>query len=290
MKTLSCFVGVCMLAITPIMAVETVESSCITELNDAQFEPFIQMADKPVIIDFWAPWCPPCREMKPIFDQVAHELKDHYLFVSVNIDEAEQVAKKYDVTSIPTFKVIKNHNVIGTFVGYTTKEGVIDHIEHAIHQKFTQNTLLSAIQLGDKELVARCLAHQNIDVNAISQMQVMHVSMPMTPLMMAISTYISDQSSMDIVSMLLNAGAQIDLEINSPQMDSSMNVIGWTKETALSILEEMVKGLPEEVLAAMDDMVRQKMLECQARASTLLKFFQTLANSPKSCEIPAAVP
>ena len=235
---------------------------------------FIQTAEKPVIIDFWATWCDPCMKMKPIFEQLANELKEQYLFVSVNIDEGQQIAKKYGVTSIPTFKIIKNSTVIGNFMGYTAKESFIEHVDNAIHKKITLNTLLSAIQTDDKELVATCLTHKDIDVNGITQINVMSATMPMTPLMMAASRVIFGQSSPEIVSILLKAGAQIDLEIDSPEFDKSMAVIGWGKASARLVVEQTAKGRSEEELAAMgDDMRQQRVLKCKAKASNLLELF-----------------
>lgn len=289
LKKISCFLCACLVVITPVLTLNAVETSYVTPLNDAQFEQFIQKADKPIIVDFWAPWCAPCMAMKPIFDQMADELNEHYLFASVNIDEAGQIAQKYGVTSIPTFKVIKNNTVIGTF-GSTTKEGFKDHVNNAIHHKFTHNTLLSAIQANDKELIAACLAHQDdVDVNAIIQMPVMNTSVPMTPLLMAISMDLATGQSHDIVSMLLNAGAQIDLEVDSVEFDSSLTVIGRKKETARSMLEGIMKGPPAEFMT-MDAAIQQKICEMQARAATLLKLFQSKQDSlPISCQIPKTV-
>lgn len=275
LKEICYFLFICLLTIKPFLAVEALETAYVTKLNDTQFESFIQTAEKPVIIDFWATWCGPCMKMKPVFEQLAHELKEQYLFVSVNMDEGQQIAKKYGVTSIPTFKIIKNNTVIGTFTGYTTKESFIEHIDNAIHKKTTLNTLLSAIQSDDKELVETCLTHKDIDVNGITQINVMSTTTPMTPLMMASSKVIFGQSSLEIVSMLLEAGAQIDLEIDSPEFDKSMTVIGWGKTSVRLIAEEAAKGRSEEELAAIsDDMIRQRVLEYKTKASSLLELFQ----------------
>lgn len=276
LKEICYFLCVFLVAIQPVLALETFETAdCVIQLNDNQFESFIQKADKPVIIDFWATWCPPCMEMKPIFEQLANELKEQYLFVSVNIDESSELVKKYDITSIPTFKVIKNGTVIGTFTGYTAKERFIEHINHAIHQEVTQSILFSAIQANDKELVATCLTHKNIDVNRIIQIHIMNIDIPMTPLMMAVSQFmLGGQSSLEIVSMLLSAGAQLDLEVIYPEFDKSMTIIGSSKMTVRSFVEQTAKGRPEEELAANNDMFRQRIAECKARAAELLELFQ----------------
>lgn len=126
------FFCVCLVAIAPVLALESSGTVSVIPLNDSQFESFIQKADKPVIVDFWAPWCGPCMQMKPVFEQVANELKGQYLFVSVNLDESQQIANKYGVSSIPTFKVIKNGTVVTTFMGYTAKESFKANIDRAI--------------------------------------------------------------------------------------------------------------------------------------------------------------
>lgn len=275
LKQLYYFLCVCLIGINPILALEDLEIVYVKQLNDAQFEDFIQKSDKPVIIDFWATWCAPCMRMKPLFEELANEFKEQYVFASVNIDEGQKIAQKYGVTNIPTFKVIKNNTVIGTFMGSMDKKALIEHVDNAIHKKITQATLLSAIQTDDKELVAACLTQKDIDVNGLSQINVLNVSMPMTPLLMAVSRVIFGQSSLEIVSMLLKTGAQIDLEIDSPEFDKSMTVTGWGKTSVRLVVEQTAKDKSEDELAAIDDdMIRQRVLECKTKASDLIKLFQ----------------
>lgn len=132
LKKVCYFVCLCMVSIC---ALEAHGTGSVTQLNDTQFESFIQNAEKPVIVDFWAPWCGPCMKMKPVFEELANELKDQYLFVSVNFDEAQKIAKKYGVSSIPAFKIIKNGTVTGSFVGYTAKESFREQISRATQKK-----------------------------------------------------------------------------------------------------------------------------------------------------------
>lgn len=135
LKQLYCFLCVCLMSITPFLALEALESGYVQQLNDAQFEDFIQKSDKPVVVDFWAPWCGPCIKMKPVFEELANEFKEQYLFVSLNVDENKQIAKKYGVTNIPTFKVIKDNIVIGTFMGQTDKQTFRKNLDNAINKK-----------------------------------------------------------------------------------------------------------------------------------------------------------
>lgn len=265
----------CCLTLTkPLLAIEPPKATYVTELNDEQFENFIESAEKPVIVDFWAPWCPPCMRMKPIFEEMAQELQEDYLFVSVNFDEGPHVAEKYGVTTIPTFKVIKNNTVIGTFVGSTDKDNLINRIHDAVHQIINQDTLLNAIQAEDKELVAKCLADAGVDVNGITQMHLGEMTFPMTPLFLATSQAIhKGQSSLDIVLMLLKAGAEIDLELDFNSVKGSVRSM-VEQMAQLDIEEALSKRSEEDRKLIEDEMLRQGLLNCKARAVSLLELFQ----------------
>lgn len=72
-------------------------------------------------IDFWAPWCGPCRMMNPVIEELEHELKDKVEFVKVNVDEQPDFASKYGVMSIPTYVIEKEGKEVGRKVGVTSK-------------------------------------------------------------------------------------------------------------------------------------------------------------------------
>nr|WP_207956162.1 thioredoxin [Rubrobacter marinus] len=73
----------------------------VTDVTDANFESEVLQADKPVIVDFWAPWCVPCRRVSPILDEMS-ESREDVRFVKVNVDDNPQTAMSYSITSIPT--------------------------------------------------------------------------------------------------------------------------------------------------------------------------------------------
>ena len=83
----------------------------VQQVSDTSFDGDILKADKPVLVDFWAPWCGPCRSVAPIVDDLATQYKDKLKVAKVNVDESSQVAMKYQVTSIPTFILFKNGEV-----------------------------------------------------------------------------------------------------------------------------------------------------------------------------------
>jgi thioredoxin 2 len=78
------------------------------ELNEDQFEPFVQRTELPVLVDFWAPWCGPCRAMAPHFERAAQQLKDRVRLVKVNTEEAPQLAARYGIRAIPTLVLFRN--------------------------------------------------------------------------------------------------------------------------------------------------------------------------------------
>ena len=78
------------------------------ELREDQFEDFVQRTELPVLADFWAPWCGPCRAMAPHFERAAQELKDRVRLVKVNTEDAPGLAARYNIRAIPTLVLFKN--------------------------------------------------------------------------------------------------------------------------------------------------------------------------------------
>lgn len=81
--------------------------------------PAVKAQPKPVLIDFWAPWCGPCRQQGPIVEQVSAQMGDQAIVAKVNVDEERALAAQYDVRAIPTLVVLRDGNVVGRFVGVT---------------------------------------------------------------------------------------------------------------------------------------------------------------------------
>ena len=90
-------------------------------VTNSNFEKEILHSDKPVLLDFWAPWCGPCRMVSPIVDEIAEEVQGKAKVGKVNVDEQGDLASQFGVMSIPTIMVFKNGEAVATSVGAKSK-------------------------------------------------------------------------------------------------------------------------------------------------------------------------
>ncbi|MDR0406319.1 MAG: thioredoxin [Clostridiales bacterium] len=100
----------------------------VMKITQENFDLEVTQADKPVLLDFWAEWCGPCRAVAPVVDEVAAELIGHAKVGKVNVDEQPGLAAAFNVMSIPTLVVIKNGSVVSMSVGAKPKAEILDMV------------------------------------------------------------------------------------------------------------------------------------------------------------------
>jgi thioredoxin 1 len=98
-------------------------------VTDASFASDVLANDKPVLVDFWAEWCGPCRQVGPILDEIAGEHADKIQVVKLNVDENPQTAASYGITSIPTLNVYQGGQVVKTIIGAKPKAALLRDLE-----------------------------------------------------------------------------------------------------------------------------------------------------------------
>jgi thioredoxin 1 len=103
-------------------------SDKILQVTDASFESDVLKNDKAVVVDFWAPWCGPCRQMEPIFDELADSY-DSVQFTKMNVDDNMATSAKYQILSIPTLLVFKGGEVVKQVVGALPKGCLTSELE-----------------------------------------------------------------------------------------------------------------------------------------------------------------
>ena len=102
------------------------------DITDASFEEDVLNSEKPVVLDFWAPWCGPCRQISPSLSEISDEMADKITVAKINIDENPETPTKFGVRGIPTMLVFKNGEAAATKVGAVSKTAIVEWIEDSI--------------------------------------------------------------------------------------------------------------------------------------------------------------
>ena len=104
----------------------------LLEINDDSFEKQVLQADKPVLVDFWAPWCGPCKAIGPQVEKLAAIYGDQIIFAKCNADDSPQTTEKYGIKSIPTLLFFKDGNVFDKIVGMTNQAKIEDVLKNIL--------------------------------------------------------------------------------------------------------------------------------------------------------------
>lgn len=92
------------------------------DITDNEFEQKVLQSEKPILVDFWAAWCGPCRMQDPILEELEHDLGDKGIIVKVNVDENPQITQKFGIMSIPTLMLFKNGQIVKQWIGVQSRD------------------------------------------------------------------------------------------------------------------------------------------------------------------------
>ncbi len=106
-------------------------AGAITDVTDANFQAEVLESTEPVLVDFWAPWCGPCRVIAPALEEIIEE-RDDLRIVKLNVDDNQQTAARYNVISIPTLILFRNGEVAHQIIGALPKKRLVQEIEPAL--------------------------------------------------------------------------------------------------------------------------------------------------------------
>jgi thioredoxin 1 len=104
----------------------------VIEITDQNFESEVLNSETPVVIDFWAEWCGPCRAIAPVVDELANEYLTKVKFGKVNVDSDQQTAMKYGIRSIPSLLIFNDGSVVNQIIGSVSKNSIVKILEETI--------------------------------------------------------------------------------------------------------------------------------------------------------------
>jgi thioredoxin 1 len=111
------------------------DATNIIHPTTSTFDSEVGQAGVPVLVDFWAPWCPPCRALKPELQKLASEVGDKAKFAFINVDDEPQLASEFGVSGIPALMIVKDGEVVDSWTGYAPRAAVLARLEKFLDGK-----------------------------------------------------------------------------------------------------------------------------------------------------------
>jgi thioredoxin 1 len=105
------------------------DNSSVIKLDESNFDRELKQDDKPVIVDFWAEWCGPCKMIAPLLDEIAREKSDSVKVAKVNVDENQSLSLKYNIRAIPALLFFKNGQLRDQVTGVTSKKDLLNRVD-----------------------------------------------------------------------------------------------------------------------------------------------------------------
>ncbi|MCL4154883.1 UNVERIFIED_CONTAM: hypothetical protein GTU68_005931 [Idotea baltica] len=106
--------------------------SAVVEVNDSSFDEVVLQSDVPVLVDFWAPWCGPCKAIAPVLDELASEYGDKIKIVKINVDDNKEAAMRYNVRGIPNLIIFNGGEAQNQIVGAVAKQELAKAVEQVV--------------------------------------------------------------------------------------------------------------------------------------------------------------
>ena len=128
--------------------------SNLIQITDEQFKETIETAGQPVLVDFWAPWCGPCRAVAPILEELAEEYDGKVLIAKVNTDQNQLTPMQYGVRGIPTMVLFRDGQEIDRFVGALPKDSLRQWLDSAVDEPVLEDSVLDDSEFEDETIEA----------------------------------------------------------------------------------------------------------------------------------------
>ena len=220
-------------------------TSNVMELTSENAKSVIQSAPMLLIVDFYAEWCGPCKSLKPIFEDIAHDLKNQYMFAKINIDKCQNLAKEYQITSIPTILIFSSGKLVQRINGLLSKEALMKRLEETrkgpqdlstLSEETLNEKLMQSLQDGSSTEEVKRLLDAGADVNFTP-------SNGLTPLILAIVVNASRGSDgSQMINLLLECGANTEFfDPQSNQMIQAENFVAMMSQNCKRMAENYDK-------------------------------------------------